>query len=126
MEFHEKPAAILAVSALTNQSPYTRFSQSGGGSLEGFTDELPGRYRVNQYNLESALMYKGFSWQSEWHHKNIIDRKNGDSTTQLQGYYIQAGYFFHNLIDKFPKQLEIAARHARYRPDTQLNQNQQI
>lgn len=125
LEYHEKPAAILAISALTNQSPYTRFSQAGGGSLEGFTDELPGRYRVNQYNLESALMYKGFSWQSEWHHKNIIDRKNGDSTTQLQGYYIQAGYFFHSLIDKFPKQLEIAARHARYRPDTRINQNQQ-
>lgn len=50
MEYHEKPAAILAISTLTNQSPYTRFSQAGGGSLEGFTDELPGRYRVNQCN----------------------------------------------------------------------------
>ena len=125
LEYHEKPAAIIAVAALTNQSPYTRFSQSGGGSLEGFDDDSAGQYRVNQLNLETALMYRGFSWQTEWHHKNITDKFKADSTTRLKGYYVQAGYFFHNAFDWFPEHLEIAARHATYRPDNSINENRQ-
>ncbi|HTE23291.1 OprO/OprP family phosphate-selective porin [Flavitalea sp.] len=125
IEYHEKPAAIIAVAGLTNRSPYTRFSQSGGGSLTGFPDDVPGRYRVNQLNLESALMFRGFSWQSEWHHKDIIDKINGDSTTVLTGYYLQAGYFFHYLLHWFPKQLETAIRHAEYRPNSGIKENWQ-
>ncbi len=125
LEYHEKPAAIIAISGVTNQSPYTRFSQSGGGSLEGFENGKPGQYRVNQMNLESALMYKGFSWQSEWHHKNIMDKLNNDSTTQLRGFYLQAGYFLHGSIPGWPKQLEIAVRHASYKPDASFQDNLQ-
>lgn len=122
---HEKPLASLALAAVTNQSPYTRFSQSGGGSLTGFNSDTAGRYRVNQWNLESAVVYKGFSWQSEWHHKYIFDTLHGNALTEMEGYYGQAGYFFHGLIESFPRQLEIAAREAVYRPDVTARNNLQ-
>src|SRR6187551_2005791 len=67
LEKHEKPAAIIAFSVVTNRSPYTRFSQAGGGSLEGYENGASGQYRVNQANIETAFKYKGFSWQSEMH-----------------------------------------------------------
>ena len=125
LEYHEKPTAIIALAGITNRSPYTRFSQAGGGTLEGFDSDSPGQYRVNQVNLETAFMYKGLSWQSELHRKQIIDKLNNDQTTMLNGYYVQAGYFFHGLFPKFPKQLEVAVRHSVYRPDDNLNQNYQ-
>ena len=71
IEIHEKPAGVLALNAVTNRSPYTRFSQAGGGYLEGYENGLPGQYRVNQANIEAALVYKGFSWQSEVHWKEV-------------------------------------------------------
>ncbi|MDX6189217.1 porin [Flavobacterium sp. Fl-318] len=125
LEFHEKPTAIIALAGVTNRSPYTRFSQAGGGSLEGFEEEKPGQYRVNQYNIESAFMFRGFSWQSEWHHKNIIDRVNNNELTRLRGYYAQAGYFFHTIWPWVPKHLEMAGRHAVYRPDKNFKDNLQ-
>lgn len=125
LEFHEKLTPIIAFSALTNRSPYTRFSQSGGGYLEGYEDGAPGQYRVNQWNLETAFMYRGFSWQSEMHTKKIIDKLNNDDETTLKGYYIQAGYFFHNAFNWWPKHLEMAGRHAAYRPDNSIRQNRQ-
>ncbi|WP_348797172.1 OprO/OprP family phosphate-selective porin [Flavobacterium adhaerens] len=125
LEFHEKPTAIIALNAVTNRSPYTRFSQSGGGSLEGFEDQNIGQYRVNQYNFETAFMYRGFSWQSEWHNKTIIDKYNNDQSTHLRGYYVQAGYFFHTIWDWVPERLEIAGRHAEYHPDKNLKDNLQ-
>lgn len=125
LEFHEKPTPIIAISGLTNRSPYTRFSQSGGGSLEGFENGAPGQYRVNQWNIETAFMYRGFSWQSEMHTKDIIDKLNFDDTTTLRGYYVQAGYFFNNVFEWWPKKLEMAARHAGYRPDKSIKENSQ-
>ncbi|GAO41096.1 porin [Flavihumibacter petaseus] len=122
LEIHEKPAAVLAINAVTNQSPYTRFSQAGGGYLEGYEDGQPGQYRVNQANLETAFMYRGFSWQSEFHWKEIIDKLNNDQTDDLHGYYVQAGYFFHQLWRWWPKQLEFAARHAAYRPNVEASE----
>lgn len=125
LEFHEKPTPIIAFSAITNRSPYTRFSQAGGGSLDGFEDGLPGQYRVNQWNLETAFMYRGFSWQSEWHTKEIIDKYSNNDMTVMKGYYVQAGYFFHNVFNWWPQHLEMASRHAAYRPDNSLRQNLQ-
>jgi phosphate-selective porin len=128
LEIHERPAAILAVAGVTNRSPYTRFSQAGGGSLEGFENGQPGQYRVNQLNIESALMYRGLSWQSEFHVKNIDDRLANNATTMLRGYYVQLGYFVHESIEWWPRALEIAFRHATYIPNyntrsTQGNEN---
>jgi phosphate-selective porin len=125
LEFHEKPTPIIAFSAITNRSPYTRFSQAGGGSLDGFEDGLPGQYRVNQWNLETAFMYRGFSWQSELHTKEIINKYNNNNMTVMKGYYVQAGYFFHNTFNWWPKHLEMAARHATYRPDYSVRENRQ-
>lgn len=126
LEIHKKPVLSFAFTAFTNRSPYTRFSQAGGGYLEGFSNGLPGQYRVNQNNIESAFKYKGFSWQSEWHHKKIIDKFNNDATTRLTGMYVQGGYLFHELFDWWPQQLELAGRYAFYRPDTRFkNQNEE-
>ncbi|WP_443937404.1 OprO/OprP family phosphate-selective porin [Pedobacter sp. MW01-1-1] len=125
LEGEEKPAGIIAVSGLTNQSAYTRFSQAGGGSLDGFPDDIAGRYRVKQYNIETAFKYRGFAWQSEIHNKNIIDKVGDLGTTNLAGYYVQGGYFFHRIFKWFPEKLEVAARHSLYKPNTELANNKQ-
>jgi phosphate-selective porin OprO/OprP len=122
LEKHEEPTGIIAFSAATNQSPYTRFSQAGGGSLEGYENGQPGQYRVNQMNVETAFMYRGFSWQSEWHTKEIIDKLNNNESDVLRGYYIQAGYFFHEIFTWWPAPLEVAMRNARYRPNKEAEQ----
>jgi phosphate-selective porin OprO and OprP len=125
VSIHKKPAGIFAFSAVTNRSPYTRFSQSGGGALEGYEEGLPGQYRVNQMNLEAAFMYKGFSWQSEFMRKEIINKLDNDATDVLQGYYIQAGYFAHQAIGWWPAPLEIAMRNALYRPNKEAQQTRE-
>ena len=122
IEFHEKPAGVLALNGVTNRSPYTRFSQAGGGYLEGYENGLPGQYRVNQFNIETALMYKGFSWQSEFHWKEIIDKYDNNQTDILRGYYVQAGYFFNQVFDWWPKRLEFAMRNAGYMPNVEADQ----
>ena len=70
-------------------------------------------------------MFRGFSWQSEWHTKEIIDKYNNDEMTVMKGYYVQAGYFLHNVFEWWPKKLEMAGRHAAYRPDNSIRQNRQ-
>jgi phosphate-selective porin OprO and OprP len=104
------PDLSIGFAALTNRSSFTRFSTSGGGSLPGYEDTMePGDYRLNQLLFESALKYKGFSWQHETHRKNIIDKTNGTESA-LTGSFFQGGYFFHNLFSWVPENLEIAAR----------------
>ncbi|WP_202409414.1 OprO/OprP family phosphate-selective porin [Hufsiella arboris] len=122
LEDHKKPVGLLAVNVVTNQSPYTRFSQAGGGSLAGYEDGGPGQYRVNQFNFESAFMYRGFSWQSEFHRKDVINTYDNNRKDELHGYYIQAGYFFHNAIKWWPKPLELAVRNAGYMPNQEADQ----
>ena len=118
----EKPEAIIAFAGVTNRSPYTRFSTSGGGQLIGFEDGEDGQYRVNQFLLETALMYRGFSWQHESHYKEIHDNVL-NRTTILKGSYFQAGYFLHQAWEAIPDPLEIAARYAWYTPDISVNDN---
>ncbi len=119
LRFHEKPTGLIAFGGVTNRSPYTRFSQAGGGQLFGFSEGLPGQYRVNQGLLETAFMYRGFSWQNEFHTKEIQDKINGGAT-RLTGSYYQAGYFFSYLWNFIPEPLELAARYARYTPNSDL------
>src|SRR5690606_34690299 len=118
IETSEKPVAIIALAGVTNRGSFTRFSSAGGGHLEGFETLFPGQFELNQINLESAFKYKGFSWQSELHNKEIIDFNAGGASTSVQGYYAQAGYFFHNLINWWPAPLELAVRQAGYYPNT--------
>ena len=111
---HEKPAGSLAVAAASNRSSFTRFSSSGGGQLDGFDDGQPGQYDIEQAMLELALKSRGLSIQGELHRKEIDDRI-ANTTTELTGYYAQVGYFLSEVIDGFPKPLELAARYARVR-----------
>jgi phosphate-selective porin len=113
-----RPVGLLALAAVTNRSPYTRFSQGGGGQLEGFQEGVAGQYRVNQWLGETAFMFRGFAWQQEFHWKRISDLVNSTVTT-LIGNYAQAGYFLHEAIRRVPAPLEIAVRYAFYNPNTQ-------
>ena len=116
IEYHKDFVGLLAVAAVTNRSPYTRFSQSGGGQLEGFEQGAPGQYRVNQMMQESAGKYRGFSWQQELHFKQIRDHVN-TTTTNMLGNLAQIGYFFHHLWNTVPENVELYARQAFYLPD---------
>jgi phosphate-selective porin len=117
LERRPEPAASVALAAVTNRSPYTRFSQDGGGQLEGFADGAPGQYRVNQWMAETAFMLRGFSWQQEFHWKRIIDNVNATETTLL-GNYAQLGYFLHEAIGAIPPPLELALRYDIYDPNS--------
>ena len=125
LEITQKPAATIAAAVVTNRSPYTRFSQAGGGALEGYEVGAPGQYRVNQLNLETALKYRGLSWQSEVHWKNIIDKLNNDESKMFQGYYVQAGYLMHQWLRWWPKPMELAIRHASFRPHVNVEDEAQ-
>jgi len=116
IDWSSVPVAALTFSAATNQSEYTRFSQAGGGSLEGFEEGEPGQYRVNQWMVESAFFFNGFSWAQEFHHKEINDLLNGTSST-LVGNYFQIGYFLKRIIPWMPRFTELAFRYAFYNPD---------
>ena len=121
LKYHEKPAAALSFGAARNRSRFTRFSSSGGGSLDSFEPGLRGQYSLRQFMEETALKYRGFSLQHELHWKRIQDNVNVQ-TTFMRGSYVQAGYFFHYLFPRIPKQLELGARYAlvdpnRVRPD---------
>ena len=120
----KKPAGLIALAGVTNRSPYTRFSQAGGGYLDGFTGGAPGQYRVNQLLIETAFKYKGFSWQHESHWKKIDDKIN-QAQTDLRGSYFQAGYFFHDVLGLIPRHLETAFRFANYRPNMDQPDNTQ-
>ncbi|QJR82852.1 porin [Alteromonas pelagimontana] len=114
---HDVPAAIIAVAGSTNRSRYTRFSSSGGGALEGFEVGEDGRFKIKQYVIETALMYKGLSWQSEYHRKTVTDTLNSNLETTMSGYYVQAGYFLHESFNWWPKPLEAAFRYASFDPN---------
>ncbi len=120
IEYHKKFTSLLVIAGVTNRSPYTRFSQSGGGELDGFPAGSPGQYRVNQCMEETAFKYRGLSWQQEFHYKQILDKINNTDTRML-GNLAQAGYFFHYLWTAIPENLEMYARHAFFFPDITRN-----
>jgi hypothetical protein len=41
----------------------------------------------------------------------------------MMGYYVQAGYFWHNWLHWAPPKLETAFRYALYRPDIEIRDN---
>ena len=125
LENHKEFVGLLALAGVTNQSPYTRFSQSGGGQLEGFEEGVAGQYRVNQLMQESAGKYRGFSWQQELHYKQILDHVNS-TDTRMAGNLVQAGYFFHHLWNTIPDDLELYARQAFYLPDLAISNQRQL
>ncbi len=114
VEFTEKPTGSFAVAGFTNTGACTRWSSSGCGNLDGFTSAAlaqADQFKIEQGVQELAFKYRGFSFQQEWHRKFINDRVEG-TNSDLTGSYVQAGYFFHNIIPGFPAPLELAARYA--------------
>ncbi|MGD8374847.1 MAG: porin [Acidobacteriota bacterium] len=107
----KKAAASFAVAFSSNRSRFTRFSSAGGGELPGFAPGLPGQYKLQQWVAEFAQHYRGLSIQAEYHKKRIDDEFNRQ-TSELRGFYAQAGYFFHEAFPAFPRPLEIALRIA--------------
>ncbi len=117
IEYHEKPTAALAFATVHNRGRYTLFSSSGGGQLDGFEAGLPGQYLLRQFMEETSFKYRGVALQHEFHWKRIFDRVNAEAT-YMRGSFLQAGYFFHNLIPTIPRQLEVATRYAFVDPNT--------
>jgi phosphate-selective porin OprO/OprP len=116
LEYSEEPAAALSFGAARNRSRYTRFSSSGGEQLDGFELGQLGQYSLRQFMEEATLKYRGLSLQHELHWKTIEDNVNM-TTTDMIGSYVQAGYFFHYLVPRIPKQLEFGARYAMVDPN---------
>ena len=120
----DKPAAALAVATATTVGRYTRFSSSGGGQLPGFDSGVAEQYELDQWMADFALHYRGLSIQAEYHEKEIDDRVN-NLVTELDGYYAQIGYFFHEAFEGFPEPLEIAFRVAQVDPVRGIPQPEQ-
>lgn len=118
----KEPAGSVAIAAVSGKSGFTAFSSSGGGQLPGFSAGPSDRYRIEQLMIETAYQHGGFSWQQELHWKNIEDGASGEKT-RLVGAYAQAGMFFSEIIESFPKPLELAVRVARVDPDRDRDDN---
>lgn len=116
VEFTEKPTGSFSLATASNTGRCTRWSSGGCGNLDGFSSVGGGennQYDVNQWTQGSAFKYRGFSWQQEYHRKKVDDNIRGAAFSgELTGGYMQTGYFFHNLIPAFPKELELATRYA--------------
>lgn len=123
LDYHEKSAASLAWAGATNTSQFTRFSSQGGGSLSGYEEGVPGQYKVDQWLIESAFLYRGFSWHSEFHNKHIWDRVNFSKTTMI-GWFGQGGFILNpRQIQEEQAIFEIAARYAHFRPQLNMPMN---
>jgi phosphate-selective porin len=123
-EGRTRPAASLAVATVANRSPYTAFSTSGGGDLAGFESGSPGQYSVRQWLQEAALHYRGFSFQQEYHQKEVTDNHSG-RVVDLRGSYAQAGYMVYRPEPGKPRGLELAGRWAFVDPDTSAARDRQ-
>ncbi len=106
------PQGFIAFAYVHNQSAYTRFSSDGGGQLPGYSDGDLQQYVISQFNVELMFKYKGFSFASETHIKNIDD-KVLLLKSQLYGGYAMAGYFLSELFKFIPSQIELSGRYAR-------------
>lgn len=127
VERTEKPTASLAFGVAKHTGVCTRWSSSGCGNLDGFLSPgadtdlnyRQGRYRILQAVQELAFKWQGFSFQQEFHWKRITDRVQDNNValhkTNLWGGYAQAGYFFHEIIEVVPEELELAFRYAHVR-----------
>lgn len=106
------PAASFALGAASTEGPYTRFSSSGGGQLDGFEAGGTDRYRLRQAMQEFAWHYAGYSIQQELHIKKIRDRELGTESTLLGG-YAQLGKVWSTSWRPGGLPVELAGRFAR-------------
>lgn len=128
LRISQKPIAHVAIAASTNQSRYTRFSTSNPTQVNEIPEhsEADG-YKLEQWMVDAAYRYQGFSFQTEYHSKDITDQYNENftGTINMTGYYAQAGFFPHKLMANIPEQLELAARYSTVDPDTDISGNDQ-
>lgn len=117
LKISETPVASVAYAWSSNQSKYNKFGSSGGGVLSGYSVGEPGQYKIDQFNVDGALMYKGFSGQAEYHEKEVRDQLGQYPVTKLRGYYVQGGYLLNTVFSWWPEPLEIATRYAELTPD---------
>jgi phosphate-selective porin len=118
----DAPLGSVAVATVIGETPYTRFSSSGGGSLPGFET---GNYRLRQYLLETAVHYRGLAWQQELHLKRIKDQDGGE-VRKLIGGYAQLGAFPSEWLSWVPQPLEIVGRFAVVDPDRSRSSDRQL
>ena len=85
--------------------------------MDGFADGAAGQYSLRQYMEETSFKYRGLHLQHELHWKRVVDNVN-HRTVYMRGSYVQAGYFFHHLYPRIPRQLEIGGRYAFVDPNT--------
>lgn len=119
VERTEKPTASFSLGAATHTGRATRWSSGGGGNLDGFmspANAMNAQYRINQAVAEFAYKHQGFSTQNEFHWKSITDKSMAYGMSgrekDLYGLYSQWGYFFNEIWESFPEELELAARYA--------------
>lgn len=110
--FTEKPAGSFSLAAARVRGPYTRFSSSGGGQLDGFEMGGDERYTIEQWQQGFAWRHQGFSIQQEYHQKRIEDHESGRDA-KLTGGYAQAGKTWPVDFGRFTFPVELAARYAR-------------
>ncbi len=120
LEGFTEPRSALTFVFLSNDSPYTRFSSSGGGQLPGYANGSDNQYRIKQFGQEFARHHGGWSVQQEFHYKQVEDRVNGGKQN-LHGGYLQVGWFPSSRYDSLPPELELAARYALVNPDQGVN-----
>jgi hypothetical protein len=117
-----KPEGFIALAYAHNQSAYTRFSSSGGGTLPGYVIGEGRQYNIHQYNVEAMFKYRGLSITNENHIKNIDDRELLQKS-QIYGGYAMAGYFFSEIAKFVPKPLEVIVRYAYVSNNTFFSEN---
>ncbi len=117
LKFRQKPAASLAFATAQVRGPYTRYSSSGGGQLDGFESGGDERYTLQQFLQEFAWHFDGISIQQEFHIKKIEDHETGIRST-LQGGYAQVGKLWAVKWHDRSFALEGAVRIARVDWDT--------
>jgi hypothetical protein len=128
VERTELPTGSLAFGGATNTGKCTRWSSSGCGRLDGFTAPAAaeqGQFRIHQAVQELAFKWQGYSFQQEFHWKRVVDRSftsnEARHQTDLYGLYAQTGYFFNELFDCVPEELEFGFRYALVREPNELN-----
>lgn len=126
VERTEKPTGSLAFGFAEHRGRCTRWSSSGCGNLQAYTSPataFDGQYKVTQAVQEFAFKHQGLSLQQEFHWKRVTDRSQAVASaardTTYWGGYAQTGYFFNELFDCVPEELELAFRYAFVREPEQ-------
>lgn len=117
----EKLVSAVTLAGVVGDSPFTRFTGSGGSQLPGYES---GDFELSQLMFETAAQWLGWSWQQELHWKQIKDRRTGEQRT-LWGGYVQSGWFPPVWQSTRLDPLELVGRLAFVEPDSSIGGNNQ-